>query len=66
MSPKIDHQGLFSIFSAAVNTSKDPIVILLRVPKSSRGGTSFSYRRLEEIFFLYGMIEKTKFYCIGT
>ncbi len=34
----------------------------LGVPKSSGGGTLFSYKTVEEIFFFYRMIEKTKLY----
>ncbi len=34
----------------------------LGVPKNSGGGILFSYKRLEESFFFYEVIEKTKLY----
>jgi hypothetical protein len=34
----------------------------LGVSKSSVGGTLFSYRKLEEIFFYYGVIEQMMLY----
>ncbi len=36
--------------------------IYLGVSKSSVGGTLFSYRKLEEIFFFYGVIEQMMLY----
>jgi hypothetical protein len=36
--------------------------IYLGVSKSSVGGTLFSYRKLEEIFFVYGVIEQMMLY----